>query len=74
MSDYAKGLYNSSDTGIEYDTYIKTINEVENNVIDDDIQRKVKSNKCKTVCFFIAEVAKAWIRHLKTMHCKEKSH
>ena len=37
MSDYAKGLYNSSDTGIEYDTYIKTINEVENNVIDDDI-------------------------------------
>ena len=74
MSEYTEGLSNSSGAGIEYDTYIKTSNEVENNVIDDDIQPKVKSNKCKTACFFIAEVAKAWIRHLKTMHCKEKSH
>jgi hypothetical protein len=49
----------------EHETYINAINEVETDVMDDDVQPKVKSNTCKTVCFFIAEVAKASIRHSK---------
>lgn len=39
------------------DINLDSINVVENAVMDDDVQPKVKSNKCKTVCFFIAEVA-----------------
>ena len=37
----------------EYDMYITSINEFEQHIVDDNLQPKIKSNRCKAVCYVI---------------------
>ena len=49
----------------EYDMYIASINEFEQHIVDDNLQPKIKSNRCKAVCYVIAELTKECIRCFK---------
>ena len=49
----------------EYDMYIASINEFEQHIVDDNLYPKVRSNKCKAVCYVIAELTKECIRCFK---------
>ena len=49
----------------EYDMYITSINEFEQHIVDDNLYPKVRSNKCKAVCYVIAELTKECIRCFK---------
>ena len=49
----------------EYDMYITSINEFEQHIVDDNLYPKVRSNRCKTVCYVIAELTKECIRCFK---------
>ena len=49
-------------TGAEMDMYIQSINYMEENVINDNVFPKVRSNKCKAFCYVISELTKECIK------------
>ena len=49
----------------QYDAYILSIDDMEHRVVDDNLQPKIKSNRCKAVCYVIAELTKECIRCFK---------
>ena len=52
-------------TVAEYEAYIASIDDMEHRVIDDNLQPKIKSNRCKAFCFIISELSKECIRYFK---------
>lgn len=47
------------------DTYITSIDTLEQSVLDDNIYPKVRSSKCKAFCFVVSECAKECIKYFK---------
>ena len=52
----------------EYETYIDTIDEIENRVVDDDKFPVVKDNRIKTICRMILEFIKIVINYLMNIN------
>ena len=53
-------------TVAEYEAYIASIDDMENNrVIDDNLYPKVRNNRCKAFCYIISELSKECIRYFK---------
>ena len=42
----------------EYDAYIQSIDGMEQRVINDNVYPKVRSNRCKALCYVISELTK----------------
>ena len=49
----------------EMDTYILSIDDMENRVINDNLYPKVRNNRCKAFCYIISELSKECIRYFK---------
>ena len=49
----------------EYETYIQSIDDMEQRCINDNIYPKIRSSRCKTLCYVISEVTKECIRYFK---------
>ena len=47
------------------DMYIQSINYMEENVINDNVFPKVRSNKCKAFCYVISELTKECIKYFQ---------
>ena len=54
-------------TVAEYDAYIQSIDYMEENVINDNVFPKVRSNRCKAFCYVISELTKECIRYFKIL-------
>ena len=52
-------------TVAEYEAYIQSINYMEENIINDNLYPKVRSNRCKAFCYVISELTKECIRYFK---------
>ena len=52
----------------EYETYIETIDEIENRVVDDDKFPVVKDNRIKIICRMILEFIKIIINYLMNIN------
>ena len=71
MSEYTKGLYNSSGAGIEYsaeieyDTYIETVDDIEDRIADDNKYPIIRDNKIKRCCVISLEFLKVIFYYLK---------
>ena len=53
----------------QYEAYILSIDDMEHRVVDDNLYPKVRSNRCKAVCYVIAELTKECIRYFKISRC-----
>ena len=49
----------------EYDAYILSIDDMEQRVINDNVYPKVRSSRCKALCYIISELTKECIRYFK---------
>ena len=49
----------------EMDTYILSIDDMENRVINDNLYPIVRNNICKAVCYIISELSKECTRYFK---------
>ena len=49
----------------EYDTYVDTIDEIENRIVDDGRFPIVRDNRIKTCCYATLELLKISINYLK---------
>ena len=49
----------------EYDTYVDTIDEIENRIVDDSKFPIVRDDKIKTCCYATLELLKIAINYLK---------
>ena len=52
-------------TVAEMDMYIQSIDNMEQRCINDNIYPKVRSNRCKALCYVISELTKECIRYFK---------
>ena len=66
MSDYTEGLYNSSTAGIDYDTYIETVDDIEDRIADDNKYPIIRDNKIKRCCAISLEFLKVIFYYLKS--------
>ena len=56
----------------EYGAYIKTVNEIEERIIDDDKYPVVRDNTVKICCQYTLELSKILINYLKMNIKNEK--
>ena len=52
-------------TVAEMDMYIQSIDNMEQRCINDNIYPKVRSSRCKALCYVISELTKECIRYFK---------
>ena len=52
-------------TVAEMDMYIQSIDNMEQRCINDSVYPKVRSNRCKALCYIISELTKECIRYFK---------